>query len=79
MIGALPAVHELAEQAGIELPAALGKLSNGGRLGVPIVPTGGAAVVDGAGVDARGAADADPVGGGGDATVLPAPYGREPE
>jgi flotillin len=79
MIGALPAVHELAEQAGIELPAALGKLSNGGRLGVPIVPTGGAAVVDGAGVDARGAADADPVGGGGDSTVLPSPYGREPE
>ncbi len=29
LIGALPAVHELAEQAGIELPAALGRLANG--------------------------------------------------
>jgi flotillin len=35
MIGALPRLHELANQAGIQLPAALGKLGNGvdGRVG----------------------------------------------
>lgn len=37
LIGALPAVHELAEQAGIELPAALGRL---GKAGGPARVTG---------------------------------------
>jgi flotillin len=39
LIGALPAVHELAEQAGIELPAALGRLSNGGAAPAPRPPS----------------------------------------
>ena len=35
LIGALPPLHELAEQAGIDLPAVLGKVQN------PQAPTGG--------------------------------------
>jgi len=41
MVGALPRIHELAAQAGIELPAALGKL--GERMGKTEVVNGDAA------------------------------------
>ena len=36
LIGALPAVHELAQQAGIELPPALGRLRTGGAATAPV-------------------------------------------
>jgi flotillin len=49
LIGALPAVHELAEQAGIELPAALGRLGTGGG---PARATGVAAAKGGNGAAA---------------------------
>ena len=32
LIGSLPAVHELADQAGIDLPAALGRVKDDGRV-----------------------------------------------
>ncbi|HET7039418.1 MAG TPA: hypothetical protein VFH97_05995, partial [Gemmatimonadales bacterium] len=39
LIGALPAVHELARQAGIELPSVLGKVTEGDGDGVKPVAT----------------------------------------
>jgi len=48
LIGALPAVHELAEQAGIELPPALGRLRDHGLARAVGATTGGAAASNGA-------------------------------
>ena len=61
LIGALPAVHELAEQAGIELPAALGRLGNTGVVSAAAVEqTAGAAGSNGAADDEEASAAALP-------------------
>ena len=66
LIGALPAVHELAEQAGIELPAALGRLGNGAP--VPAATNGGVTPTEGEA--AEGEAEDD-------VAIPPPVYGRE--
>ena len=69
LIGALPAVHELAEQAGIELPSALGRL-NGGR--IPAI-TGKAQPASGDN-GAEPDEEAEEV-----ATIPPPVYGKKPD
>jgi flotillin len=44
LIGSLPAMHELAEQAGIELPAVLGRVDRNGGEPVEVLSPGGSAV-----------------------------------
>lgn len=80
LIGSLPAVHELAEQAGIELPAALGRLSNGGGLR-PGARTAPVANGERAAESAEVASEASAEGGGGQGGVaIPPPvYGGDPE
>jgi len=72
LIGALPAVHELAEQAGIELPSALGRLNGGkGERGRRVRAAS-------AGED-EGADDADGDEPAAKATIPPPVYGKEPK
>ena len=72
LIGALPAVHELAEQAGIELPSALGRLQSRGALST----TAGSST-------AKATPRGETAGNGGgpevEVALSPPVYGKEPD